>query len=61
MIPLFESTTLFASLSCGLAWLGTVAVAGTVAVVGLVALGDRHPSRPSAVVTRLPRRLPEAA
>ena len=61
MIPLFESTTLFASLSSGLVWLGAVTLAGTVAVVGLVALADRHPSRPSAAVTPLPRRLPPAA
>lgn len=52
---------MLASLSLWLAWLGAVAVAGTVTVVWLVALADRRPSRPRAVVTRLPRRLSEAA
>ena len=61
MIPLFESAALFAPLSPVLAWLGAVAAAGTVAVVGLVALADRRTSRPRPAVTRLPRRLPEAA
>jgi hypothetical protein len=61
MIPIFESTALFAPLSLGLAWLGAVAVAGTVAVVGLVAWAGRRPSRLRAVVTPLPRRLRAAA
>ena len=61
MIPLFEPAALYEPIALGLAWLGAAAVVGTVVVVGLVAKANQRPARPRAVVSRLPRRLPEAA
>ena len=59
MFPLIDPP-LFESIAVGLVWLAALGMIGTMAVVALVA-SDRPRPSPRALVTSLPRRLPEAA
>ena len=61
MIPLFEPAEMYAPVAQGFVWLAAAAVVGMFAVVGLAARARERTDRPSATVTPLRPRLPEAA